>query len=440
MRTYLLLILMFGVPLWYTIRPAEGECNQDQVIRAGWGNFVDIKMYNEPGRTRYRAKVECLGADREFSPSFSRVIVPITTCPTTDEPDRAAALATVQTLCHPEMLLHHLAPNVVTLPDGSPLMIRASDILASIDLDLTGTFVTVSDRHAVRDVFDMTEPAGDAPWSTFVVWRERSPTGGLIFDPVHMAVRNRAAPLTAVHTANPATIVSTRILPDSASIVIMSRFGDRSSWSPLVVTLERAADQVATLPSHLFVLRPDGTPLIVSEEHILDSIVVGRNGTLGVSGQFGVAPGAVGAGQLAESMNHFVVWRNQTPEGEAMFDPVFLAARRGSTPPALGGDRRRLLTVRSTRVVTNPTAVLSMTRLGEGDRLAPRFVSVQLLRHQPDEPLDPCAICLLEVCHGADQAPTGCGHSFHGSCLSTWLALPAAQGRCPMCRAPVVLL
>lgn len=49
----------------------------------------------------------------------------------------------------------------------------------------------------------------------------------------------------------------------------------------------------------------------------------------------------------------------------------------------------------------------------------------------PDET---CTVCMARVHSGGDGIITPCGHIFHGSCMSRWLA---RYRRCPVCNAPL---
>ena len=54
--------------------------------------------------------------------------------------------------------------------------------------------------------------------------------------------------------------------------------------------------------------------------------------------------------------------------------------------------------------------------------------------------IDPCSICLenFTVSDTPIARLRGCGHSFHGPCLRTWLTIPGMRRVCPMCSRPVL--
>jgi hypothetical protein len=67
--------------------------------------------------------------------------------------------------------------------------------------------------------------------------------------------------------------------------------------------------------------------------------------------------------------------------------------------------------------------------------IAPEAVDPAVPGHEcvvdPALPLDECVICFAELDSAEQQRRLECGHVFHASCVSEWIA---KDGRCPVCR------
>ena len=79
---------------------------------------------------------------------------------------------------------------------------------------------------------------------------------------------------------------------------------------------------------------------------------------------------------------------------------------------------------------TEPTTVVEI------EALATRTVQ-KPLASEGDNELPECAICISAFAPGESVAQLPCGHEFHATCISTWLATTSNPVRlCPLCKKP----
>ena len=204
----------------------RGPINCRCIIRSGFGRLRDVWVVpadQDEEAPKVIGTLDCFRSDAvEFNVTIDAEF-PLGGCP--PEASDAALFATEQLMdkiCEGDAILARLAgKNIVALSDGSPLLLKGADLLRSVDVSPEGV-MSVSDRLAVmpsqaaeRGGWSLTDdPIGEdrtiglwAPYTPFlyVAWRERSPEGSLVFEPVFQALRQEGPelPLTTDYSTAP---------------------------------------------------------------------------------------------------------------------------------------------------------------------------------------------------------------------------------------------
>ena len=169
---------------------AIGAYNCDAYFHSSWAGIRDIwQVPIEGGGSKYLATLDCYRRDRYEYNVAVQVEFPLDACPHTagSEAMRATRLL-MDEKCRGDKLMALLKEkDIVTLPGGYPLLLDGKRILDSIDVGPDGT-LSVSNRGAVSRDPTAWLFADPTPY-LYVAWREKSPEGALLFDPVFLALR-----------------------------------------------------------------------------------------------------------------------------------------------------------------------------------------------------------------------------------------------------------
>ena len=190
--------------------------------------------------------------------------------------------------------------------------------------------------------------------------------GGDIFYPL---MKPFAVPLDACpHEASRESLVATRALMDQIC---------------------EEDEQVARLAGLDIERHPDGSPFVLDGRDLWKSIVVAaETGALMILTDRSRFPPIEFAGHYDFRMRHrFVVWRQRTPDGSVIFDPIYLAPGRTAVPFPVGPVRKDGDSG-NRRAISDPKEYLTLDAFPEGNHtrssLFPRiasFVRTQSANH-----------------------------------------------------------
>ena len=184
--------------------------------------------------------------------------------------------------------------------------------------------------------------------------------------------------------------------------------------------------------------RPDRTPVVIPETHILDSIELGLDGNISLVDQFAY-PVVKRLGDCC-SPRLWVAWRQKTTEGALTFQRIDSNVWRA--PSGVPRSPRTYPVERKHFPNRNVSVVLRrISAAGTNKRNILMEASVVPDQDNPPVVLegedDRCSICLTMV-DPAVNPPQLCRHWFHVSCLGSWLAVPGVKRKCPVCRQPLL--
>ena len=224
---------------WVSNLFAPISCPHD--LYSGWAKLTQVRSVGRHrpfGSNKFIATINCYHSRRYWARVKDDIAVPLDACPADASP---ASLQSVGEMIRKQCpTLPRFRSGVIRAlvkrPDFSLILIPSTHILESIDIEADGRTISVVDRHAFAVLKG--DPLYIAPPRLWFAWRQKSPSGSIIFQHVESEGWHHSGPLPVVDQSQ---LYDIRDVPDRNASLILREFRPkrlRRVWPDTFISLE----------------------------------------------------------------------------------------------------------------------------------------------------------------------------------------------------------